>query len=123
MGVTKRRWLVWPVMAVAMVFLAALCYWPRPTVTEANFARIRLGMTKQEVASILGGTGQLLDVAKARDRWNTQRTRPDPAWEKVTEVRYWDDDAGIFVGVGFDDAGTVRVKELEVARITFWERL
>jgi hypothetical protein len=61
--VTKKRWMVLVGLlavgvCVTLTVLALLP--PRPGVTQANFDRIEVGMTLEEVETILGGPGDLI---------------------------------------------------------------
>jgi hypothetical protein len=55
---TRRRLLRVSGIAVAVLALANVLWWlipPRPGVTEANCARIRVGMRRGQVETLLGG--------------------------------------------------------------------
>jgi hypothetical protein len=88
----KTRWLLLglllaSIVGVVLVVLALLP--PRPGVTKENFDRIQNGMTRAEVAEILG----------------------DEPGRRQDHLALWEsDDAGDLVLIGFDDADRVHVK-------------
>jgi len=57
----KLKWLA-IVLAVSLLgFGTALLLWPRDRITKASWEKIRIGMTEEEVAEILGGPGMSRD--------------------------------------------------------------
>jgi len=53
----KLKWLA-IVLAVSLLgFGAALLLWPRDRITAESWQKIRIGMTEEEVAEMLGGPG------------------------------------------------------------------
>jgi hypothetical protein len=98
----KLKWLA-IVLAVSLLgFGTALLLWPRDRITAESYEKIRIGMTEEEVAEILGGAGMT---------WQEHRTQyarlekelggppfqiqlptleePEVPILVVTEDRYW----------------------------------
>ena len=53
----KLKWLAIVLAVLLLGFGAALLSWPRDRVTAESWQKIRIGMTEDEVAEILGGPG------------------------------------------------------------------
>jgi hypothetical protein len=65
-----KRKLKWLAIVLAVSLLGsgtALLLWPRDRITAESWQKIRIGMTEDEVAEILGGPG--LDLAAAEFAW------------------------------------------------------
>jgi hypothetical protein len=61
----KLKWLS-IVLAVSLLgFGTALLLWPRDRITAESWQKIRIGMTEEEVAEILGGPGMSREEAAA----------------------------------------------------------
>jgi hypothetical protein len=57
---TMKRKLKWLAIVLAVLLLGfgtALLLWPRDRITAESWQKIRIGMTENEVAEILGGPG------------------------------------------------------------------
>jgi SmpA / OmlA family len=74
----------------------ALILYPWAGVTEANFARVRVGMTEREVEALLGGAGICA---------------PSDPQEYPTTKCWRDDQADYHVYINFDRAGLVEAKD------------
>ena len=53
----KLKWLAIVVAVALLGFGTALLLWPRDRITVESWQKIRIGMTEEEVAEILGGPG------------------------------------------------------------------
>jgi hypothetical protein len=73
----KLKWLA-VVLAVSLLgFGTALLLWPRDRITAESWQKIRIGMTEEEVAEILGGRGMSVEEFDARyDRAKKELGRP-----------------------------------------------
>ena len=73
----KLKWLA-IVLAVSLLgFGTALLLWPRDRITAESWQKIRIGMTEDEVAEILGGPGMTFNEFFAqRERLEKELGRP-----------------------------------------------
>ena len=76
----KLKWLA-IVLAVSLLgFGTALLLWPRDRITAESWQKIRIGMTEEEVAEILGGPGRVWQEANA-EYWRLTDELGHPPWE------------------------------------------
>ena len=69
----KLKWLAIVLAVLLLGFGTALLLWPRDRITAESWQKIRIGMTEEEVAEILGGPGVSLDETWAQyDRLQKQ---------------------------------------------------
>jgi hypothetical protein len=73
----KLKWLA-IVLAVSLLgFGTALLLWPRDRITVESWQKIRIGMTAEEVAEILGGPGTRLEEYRTEfDRLEKELGQP-----------------------------------------------
>ena len=66
------------VLAVSLLgFGTALLLWPRDRITAESWQKIRIGMTEEEVAEILGGPGMVWEEARLQNaRLENELGRP-----------------------------------------------
>jgi hypothetical protein len=100
----KLKWLAL-VLAVALLgFGTALLLWPRDRITVESWQKIRIGMTEDEVAEILGGPGMTNEEAlrKCHRLENELGQRPfefeDPSLEEPNGVFAHQDRLRIWAG-------------------------
>jgi uncharacterized protein YceK len=71
---TRRAWLV----VFALVFIAGLLLSGCSKITQANYDKIEMGMTYQEVVDILGAPDEMQDVMGAKNCvWGKEPKRID----------------------------------------------
>jgi hypothetical protein len=89
----KLKWLA-IVLAVSLLgFGTALLLWPRDRITAESWQKIRIGMTEDEVAEILGGPSRNREEARAEYvRLQNELGRPpyeiDDPWLEEPAVRF-----------------------------------
>src|SRR5262249_56779776 len=73
----KLKWLAVVLVVLLVGFGTALYLWPRDRITAESWQKIRIGMTEDEVAEILGGPGMRReeDIAE-NDRLEKELGRP-----------------------------------------------
>src|SRR5262249_62055690 len=73
----KLKWLAVVLVVLLVGFGTALYLWPRDRITAESWPNIRIGMTEDEVAEILGGPGMRReeDIAE-NDRLEKELGRP-----------------------------------------------
>ena len=96
----KLKWLA-IILAVSLLgFGAALLLWPRDRITADSWQKIRIGMTEDELAEILGGPGMSYAEAGAEhDRLEKELGRPpfeleplsleEPEGKGFVEAKVW----------------------------------
>src|SRR5262245_5992728 len=96
---TRRRFVTLFTLAAA-AFVVALCLWPNgpSTLTRANFDRVQVGMTMDEVEALIG-------PATVRDMVIGVNLPNNPM-----VIQYWDAGA-TYVYVWLDDTGLVSEKQ------------
>ena len=109
-----RRWILW--MAGGAVLAALPIVWLafvfRPGITQANYERIREGMTLQEVQKLLGGPpGNYSRIPdKEAGLWTIDPNRPDLNRQFFIGREVWIGNE-LAVAVWFDDQERVVRKE------------
>jgi len=61
----KLKWLAIVLAVLLLGFGTALFLWPRERITAESWQKIRIGMTEEEVAEILGGPGMSREETRA----------------------------------------------------------
>src|SRR5262245_13437711 len=128
-GVMKKRRLWRQLMAVgaglAVLPLLGYAFSVRPGLTQANYGRIREGMTLQEVENLLGGPpGNYSRIPdKEAGLWTIDPNRPDLNRQFFIGREVWIGDE-LAVAVWFDEQGRVARKEsYETLDRNFLQRL
>src|SRR5262245_3720076 len=112
----KLKWLA-IVLAVSLLgFGTALLLWPRDRITEESFDKIRIGMTEDEVAEILGDIGCDFDSLSAVDQKVVLgvRAKAFDATLDIREDKIWVGRHGI-IGIRIDE-GRVGVNMCYITR-------
>jgi hypothetical protein len=125
----KLKWLA-VVLAVSLLgFGTALLLWPRDRITAESWQKIRIGMTEEEVAEILGGPGMDLEEALAENdprrsfsRWpflmeGQFDTQPNEQKALGESVKFWTGRRGRIV-IQLDQDNHVCWKRFQVVRWT-----
>jgi len=120
----KLKWLAIVVAVSLLGFGTALLLWPRDRITAESWQKIRIGMTEEEVAEILGGPGMTRDEARAQfDRLEVELSHPpfeveelileepNGGWESATSerIQIWTGRRGI-IAIEFGQDNHVRLK-------------
>src|SRR5262245_52642021 len=64
----KLKWLAIVLAVLLLGFGSALLLWPRDQITAESWQKIRIGMTEDEVAEILGGPGMSREEYQAQHK-------------------------------------------------------
>jgi hypothetical protein len=124
----KLKWLA-IVLAVSLLgFGTALLLWPRDRITAESWQKIRIGMTENEVAEILGGPGMSSKEAEAEnERLQKELGRPpfvnEDRWAEEPEgklplgstVKIWRGRRGIII-IDLDKDNHVYWKQFQGVR-------
>ena len=92
----KLKWLAIVLAVLLLGFGTALLLWPRDRITVESWQKIRIGMTEDEVAEILGGPGMSPEEDRAElDRLENELGRApfeveDPSLEEPVRFVFWD---------------------------------
>ena len=102
----KLKWLA-IVLAVSLLgFGTALLLWPRDRITVESWQKIRIGMTEDEVAEILGGPRMSWSEFEARYvALQKQIKMPGVAWRPDTD-KVWMGQRGILI-LRFDEGRVI----------------
>src|SRR6516165_6934928 len=77
----KLKWLA-IVLAVSLLgFGTALLLWPRDRITAESWEKIRIGMTEEEVAEILGGRGMKTSIDRRPKKLRPKKEPGRPLFE------------------------------------------
>ena len=130
----KLKWLA-IVLAVSLLgFGTALFLWPRDRITVESWQKIRIGMTEDEVAEILGGPGMSWEEREAKQNAIAKNVGKDPfvpnevfLYEPPLVIvgtdKYWLGPRGM-IAIFFDqEQGHVCSKRFNGWRSDFWDSL
>jgi outer membrane protein assembly factor BamE (lipoprotein component of BamABCDE complex) len=118
----RRRYLLFGLLAAMIALVAGTCFlWPRTSaITEENYAKIRVGMTREEVEAVLGGPAGNYGFYSER----IVQTRDDIDVPRLAECRYlqWIDSRHM-IGIQFDAEHRVVGKDFgEVIPLPLWRQ-
>jgi hypothetical protein len=110
--VSKRKRLAAVLVTVATGAVAVAVLWPWPRVSRAKYDRIKLGMSRAQIDTLLGGPGDFTTRATCVS------ASAEPAWEGAPEAwlgaatEAWRGDEGT-IWVAFDASGRVAAKRFQ----------
>jgi hypothetical protein len=139
---TRRRLLVFGLLAGLLALGAGVwLLWPRTAITRENAARIRPGMTLEEVETILGGPMRDDSTGKVEQDWEwtpeipghliIESWRPPPQEKGAVSMSDWRSDQ-VLIFVDLDSNGRIlechtfelrRAQDGPVGMIRRWLRL
>jgi hypothetical protein len=124
----KLKWLA-IVLAVSLLgFGTALLLWPRDRITAESWQKIRIGMTEDEVAEILGGPGitygdafaQFQRLEKELGKFpcefeDVRLEEPEGLAVPIDRIKIWTGRRGLIL-IELDQDNNVRSKEFQGVR-------